>query len=132
MIAIVVVIIILTVVMVTYSNKDKAVGGENSVVFNTKIGEIQVQDAYENREGEYTVIRNSSQYEILFYPNDQSFLITLYATPIDKVKKDAEKTFIKALNITEAQACELPVVIRVPDRIDPTYSGVNYKLSFCE
>lgn len=132
MIAIIAVIIILTVVMVVYSNKDSAVGGENAVVFNTKIGEISVQDAFEAREGEYTIIRSSTKFDILFYPKDQSFLITISSTPIDNVKKEAEKTFIEALNITEEQACELPVVIRVPYRIDPAYAGVDYKLSFCK
>ena len=44
---------------------------------------------------------------------------------------EAEKAFLRQLNLTEAEACQLKVVITTPMFANPAESGINYPLSFC-
>src|SRR4030042_1347158 len=70
--------------------------------------------------------------KIAYIPVDKSFLISILDNPFEDVKKEAEKAFLQKLGITQEDACLMNVNIATNIRINPSYAGKNYKLSFCE
>ena len=80
----------------------------------------------------YALFEKTSKYKIAYIPVDKSFLISILDNPFEDVKKEAEKAFLQKLGITQEDACLLNVNIATNIRINPSYAGKNYKLSFCE
>ena len=102
------------------------------VTINTQVGNIIIEDAVENREGQYAVLRRTKDYEILHYPVDNSFLITIYNVDFEQARTEAELDFLKTLNLSERDVCQLTVTIGVPYFVNPDPSGYSHDLSFCE
>lgn len=84
-----------------------------------------------NPRGDALVSEASSFHTIYFSKEDQ-FLISITEIPFEEKRKIAEQDFIRLLEITEAEACKLNVVITTPAFVNPDESGKNYSLSFCE
>src|SRR4030042_5618948 len=80
----------------------------------------------------YALFEKTSKYKIAYIPVDKSFLISILDNPFEDVKKEAEKAFLQKLGITQEDACLMNVNIATNIRINPSYAGKNYKLSFCE
>ncbi len=68
---------------------------------------------------------------LLYSEMDQGFLMTLLATPLTEVRREAEQEFLKRLQISEREACFLSVSVGVPVSISDTFSGRDLGLSFC-
>jgi len=47
------------------------------------------------------------------------------------MKLEVEKRFIELLDISEAEACKLDVIITTPQFVNPEFAGEEYYLSFC-
>jgi len=77
------------------------------------------------------VIKTSDQFDLLYFPQDQAFLITLESLPLKTARGEGEKALLENLNIPESEACNLKIEVKVPDEIDPNLSGINLGLSFC-
>ncbi|OGM09778.1 hypothetical protein A2W13_01190 [Candidatus Woesebacteria bacterium RBG_16_36_11] len=80
----------------------------------------------------YALFDKTDKFKIAYIPVDKSFLISILDNPFEDVKKEAEKAFLQKLGITQEEACLLNVNIATNIRINPSYAGKNYKLSFCE
>lgn len=106
----------------------------NTKIINTPQGSITVKDYTQHPIATTTdaiIIEQNSQFQILNYKVDNSFLITLLAEPIKKARIDAENAFIKDLNISQNQACALKVSVGVPNAVNSNYSGQELGMDFC-
>lgn len=74
---------------------------------------------------------NTDKYQIVFFSNEQQFLISILDSPFDEVRKQAEKEFLKELGISRGEACTMNVLITTPGYANPENAGRNYRLSFC-
>ena len=76
-------------------------------------------------------LSQSNKYSIQYFPQFNSFLISLNASPFEEVRSEAEQDFIKKLGLDEKTACKLPVNIATSQKANPGFAGRNYPLSFC-
>lgn len=77
------------------------------------------------------LFRETSDYDMYFYPPDNGFVITLMNSDLEKTRSEAENDFLGALGVSKDQACELKVTLNVPFDISQKAAGKNYGLSFC-
>jgi len=100
-------------------------------------GVIFVNDFFKNKgtilyEEMGATLKVHPFYTLLFFSDDQSFLIGLTGGDLHTVRTDAEKELITILGITEDEACQISVVTRVPSEVNKKASiGGDYGLSFC-
>ncbi len=110
----------------------KSVPGTKTI--QTSQGPVTVNDYTQHpaaTTSDATIIEENSEFQILNYKIDGSFLITLLSTPLKKARTDAENTFLKDLNINQTQACSLKSSVVVPQSIDTNYSGKELGMDFC-
>lgn len=70
-------------------------------------------------------------YQIVYLSLDQSFIISLTETPWREWRSQAEQAFLKALDISQSDACNLKVSVTIPYNVDSEYAGEDLGLSFC-
>jgi len=98
---------------------------------------IFVNDFFKNKgtviyEEMGATLKVHPHYTLLYFSDDQSFLIGLTGGDLHTVRTDAEKELITILGITEDEACQISVVTRVPSDVNKKASiGGDYGLSFC-
>jgi cytoskeletal protein RodZ len=78
------------------------------------------------------IVEETKDFAIDYYDEDKGFLIVILGSPFEEKKRDAEKTFLENLDITEEEACKLKVEITTPMYANPDEAGGVYSLSFCE
>jgi hypothetical protein len=106
----------------------------NPLVFDTPKGQVKTKDFTQNpaeKTSGALAIKETSDYSIVYYEKDRSFVITLLSAPAAKARDAAEDDFLAALNINPAEACRLKVSLTVPLSVDESLSGKDYGLSFC-
>jgi hypothetical protein len=81
--------------------------------------------------GETTII-NNRDYQIIYYPYDEGFLIPILNRPFNDYRVLAEEDFVRALSISKQDACKLKLGITTPFSINPEEAGINWPLSWCE
>jgi hypothetical protein len=98
-------------------------------------GLLQIEDITSNPvvsyDGDVVVFVENDDFSLIYYERSDHFLITLLGEdnyPFTRVF--AEETFLRKLNITQAQACSLSVDVVIPPYIDFDREG-SYGLSFC-
>lgn len=77
------------------------------------------------------VIVNKPEYRILYQANFNQFLVNILSSPFEGVKAQAEKEFLRILDVTAPQACSLNVILATPRFANPDEAGKEYGLSFC-
>jgi ABC-type Fe3+-hydroxamate transport system substrate-binding protein len=77
------------------------------------------------------LLADESGFRILYFPGDQSFLITILAEPFNSLRTQAENAFLSIEKISASQACRLTVAERLAHDIEPTMEQREFKLSFC-
>ncbi len=95
---------------------------------------LQVNDFTQKavqKTNDVAVINTSASYKLVYFFKDQSFLITLLSPPLGQARNLAENDLLKQLGISQQQACQLNVSVRVPGDVDGAYSGKELGLSFC-
>jgi hypothetical protein len=76
--------------------------------------------------------KENSDYYMAYYPQDQSFVITILNPDIKNARYKAERDLLEALGIEDdSTACQLNVSITVPYNVNADASGQEYGLSFC-
>lgn len=75
-------------------------------------------------------IKNKS-YEILYSSAIHQYDIIIYGIPFEPARQEAEAAFLKKLNSSPAQACQMKVIISTPAFVNPEESKQTYRLSFC-
>ena len=80
----------------------------------------------------YTVVSLNPKHQVLYFPDDELFLVSILGNPYNVYVKVAEQAFLEKLGIDEEQACKLNVSITTPAHLNPDKAGDAYELSFCE
>jgi hypothetical protein len=104
------------------------------ITVQTPQGSVVVNDYTQNplaTTSDATIIAETSEFQILNYKIDNSFLITLLSAPLKTARTDAENAFLKDLNITQPEACELKTSVVTPNSVDTNYSGRELGMDFC-
>ena len=78
------------------------------------------------------VIVDKPEYRILYQANFNQFLVNILSSPFEGVKAQAEKEFLRILDVTAPQSCSLNVVLATPRFANPQEAGREYTLSFCQ
>jgi len=71
-------------------------------------------------------------FNFLYRTETDSFLISIFSSPFDEVRFEAERAFTKSLGISQTEACKLEVSVTTPHFANPEHSGEIFGLSFCE
>lgn len=108
---------------------------EEKFTIKTSEGSVDIQNIYKNSldtlSGEGVAFKDTDEYYIAYYPEDQGFLIVIMNSDINRARQNAEKEFVNTLGITNDQACKLKVSLTVPISVNKEAAGGNYGLSFC-
>ncbi len=97
-------------------------------------GNLPVNNITQNpvqTETDTVVFAQTGQYSIIYYPNEQTFSITINAQPVQAARDAAEAALLQKLGISQTQACSLTVSTYVPFDVDQNLAGQDYGLSFC-
>lgn len=78
------------------------------------------------------LVTDQKDYQIVYYPSQKSFLISVVSSPFEENRKKAEEEFLTRLNIRQEEACKLKVTITTPYFANPKESGKGYGLSWCK
>jgi len=108
----------------------------NVSVDTIEISGVKVNDFFKtapevNSNG-YTAVSLNPKHQILYFPDDELFLISIIGYPFDDYIGAAEKDFLEKLGIKEGEACKLNVSITTPVHRNPDKAGEVYRLSWCE
>ena len=78
------------------------------------------------------LISEEKDFEIIYFPRGDQFLISVLASPFYPKRLEAEKKLLNVLGISEKEACKLNVSITTPAFVNPNEAGIDYSLSFCK
>ena len=104
------------------------------IIQNSKGEAVTVKNFYEHpieRFGEDAVVARSDEYEIVYYAKDKSFIVVIRNKPAQNARDAAEQAFLRALDISQKEACKLSVQLSVMGSVDLDLAGKDYGLSFC-
>ena len=106
--------------------KTETVKAGGSIVKNFYIDENKVSP-----KGD-VIIAETSSYTIFYFKNDDSFLLSITASPFEENRLLVEKDFLQQLEIDEDKACKLNTATTTPAFVNPDEAGKNWPLTFCE
>ena len=92
---------------------------------------ITKEPVRENTSGDIQ-FDSTSSYEFTYFKPEDRFLISITGSPFERVRLEAEASFVSQLGIDKAAACKLRVSITTPAFANPDEAGNTYSLSFCE
>lgn len=72
-----------------------------------------------------------AEFQIVYFPLDSGFIITLNAEPIGQTRRDAEDALRTSLGLSNAELCKLRIDVGAPYSTNDSYAGANLGLSFC-
>jgi hypothetical protein len=72
-----------------------------------------------------------ANFQILYFPKDSYFLISLFTEPLGDTRKAAEGQLRAQLKLSDAQLCKLHIDVNTLASVNQTYAGENLGLSFC-
>jgi hypothetical protein len=108
---------------------------EPKMVISTQQGSAIINNIYqnplENLSGNGISFKDTEDYYMAYYPQNQGFLIVLQNSDIKSAREKAERDFLQILGVDETTACNLDVSITIPYEISPQAAGGVYGLSFC-
>lgn len=70
-------------------------------------------------------------FQILYYPEDNGFLVSLLAEPLGENRLRAENALRGKLQLTDEALCKLNAHVATSIHVNETYAGQNLGLSFC-
>jgi hypothetical protein len=100
---------------------------DGETVFLNNVYRQPVENLFQNG----VIFKENSDYSMAFYPQDQSFIVTLLNSDIKTARNNAERDLLAALEIDEQVSCQLKVSVTVPYGVNADASGQEYGLSFC-
>lgn len=108
---------------------------DEKMTVKTSGGDIEINNLYKNPVANLfqngVLFRQTPDFEMSFYPEDQGFIITLLNPDLKKSRDEAEKEFLEALGIDKSQACFLKISLGTTSDISEKTAGRNFGLSFC-
>jgi hypothetical protein len=70
-------------------------------------------------------------YDIIYFPSQSYFDISILSEPIGKNRLTAETALVSKLGLSKSQLCKLDVGVYVQVGVNDQYPGQNLGLSFC-
>lgn len=70
-------------------------------------------------------------YQVLYFPDDSYFLVSIFAEPIGANRLRAEGELRSRLKLPDETLCKLNADVFVTAEANETYAGMNLGLSFC-
>ncbi len=70
-------------------------------------------------------------FQILYFPEDNGFIITLNAEPLGETRRAAEAALRLRLGLSNAELCKMRADVGAPFSVSSMYAGTNLGLSFC-
>ncbi|MCL5667200.1 MAG: hypothetical protein M1383_05535 [Patescibacteria group bacterium] len=116
------------------TNQQNLNSGQPTMDISTNQGDVEINDVTKNPVFDFNgdmVVKENSNYHILYFSKDQSFLITILAQPVRQSRQQAENAFLTLTGLDAAGACKLKVSLTVPNDVDQNLSGQEWGLSFC-
>ncbi len=74
----------------------------------------------------------ATDFNIVYFPEDDSFVIALLSEPLGAARVAAEQFMLETLGISEAQLCILNYYVSTDSYVNPQFAGKNLGFSFCE
>lgn len=109
---------------------------EDQITLPGKTGLVTTNNFYktaiEITDQNDALIASNDDFQILYYPADNSFFITITNKPIQTIQKRAEAELLSRLSITMEDACRLKILVGAPGWIDDPLAGQELGLSFCK
>lgn len=105
-----------------------------TIAIGTPHGTVTVKNFYQTvtqSEEAYLIFANMPDYQLLYNPNNGSFIVSINAGPFQKTQPEAEAAFLAALGIGKTDACKLSVTVGLAANVDPNLAGQALPLSFC-
>ncbi|MEK7602150.1 MAG: hypothetical protein AAB472_01560 [Patescibacteria group bacterium] len=84
-----------------------------------------------NPDGTCPKAGTSTHFNILYFSDSGSFVISLNEEPLGQIRREAEEYLIQTLGITQEQMCKLNYTIGTTSYINDTFGGENLGFSFC-
>lgn len=81
---------------------------------------------------ETILYEEKKRFSISLLPQENRYIITIYGSPFETIRQEAETRFVETLKITNPQACTLSVTIETLVIVNPDEATKKYALSFCE
>ncbi len=78
-----------------------------------------------------SLMEEASEFRLIYLKPFNKFLISIKSSPFEENRQKAERAFLERLEISENEACNLPVEISTTASINPNEAGQIFKLSFC-
>lgn len=84
-------------------------------------------------ENGYQVAGDAStgDYQILYFPSESYFLVSLFVEPLGAVRLSAERELRQKLGLSDADLCALHSEVTTSVHVNELYGGKNLGLSFC-
>lgn len=70
-------------------------------------------------------------FQIIYFPNDSYFLVSLTAEPLKDARLNAESALISALQLTADELCALSISVQTSADVNEFYAGSDLGLTFC-
>lgn len=86
---------------------------------------------YCNADGTCPSGAPSTEYNIVYYSDSQTFIIALTSEPIAQARLDAQSFMMKTLGISQSQMCNLNYQVLTTVSVNGQYAGQNLGFSFC-
>jgi hypothetical protein len=107
----------------------------NTITIGTPYGTVAIRNIYRNpvfsQPGVYVLASRSGDYDLVYFPQEGQFLITLNRGPVNEVVANIEEDIAANLGVSRRDACKLDPVIRITRGIDEARAGEELRLSFC-
>ena len=100
-------------------------------VSNVKVNNFYKDAKKINSQGDI-LISEEKDFDIVYFPKGDEFLISILSSPFYPKRLEAEKKLLETLGISEKDACKLDVSITTPAFVNQNEAGINYGLSFCK
>lgn len=107
----------------------------SAITIGTPQGMVAVNNFYLTSPGVAgegnVMIAMADNYDISYDPASGNFSLLIKGSPFSAARAAAERAFLGALGISEADACKLSVQEGVPYRAGDPRDGQSYPLDFC-
>ncbi|MDR3548885.1 MAG: hypothetical protein P4M11_11595 [Candidatus Pacebacteria bacterium] len=74
---------------------------------------------------------NTSDFQILYYPDQSYFIVSLFTEPLGATRLAAESALRTTLGLSNSQLCQLNIQVETTSDVSDVYSGHDLGLSFC-
>lgn len=129
-----IVFLIVLSLSVAFSKKFENKTAPGRLTIKTITGNVSIADItllFEDKTLAAFEFAKTDSFAIEYYKADQAFNIVILKKPLNESRGLAEEEFLKILDISRGQACQLSVTVMVPRFVSEKYPSENIGFSFC-